>query len=527
MAETIAPTSHVCPSRFVEDPQVILARCNWMREEKVGVSPFNMGVVHVLATLISGPCLPTRSGAHTKPAGYCNPTGDGPCGACATCSTCGCGRTPLNEKTLARLWMMEPSDAISVGCAELESYSLPALIRDQLEDDGWAADGKHSSGQSHVSMEVRRTLSAMVRRGVFGHVARVKRSGERADFSDFCPMRLDKCGAHKGFFRPNGTAPGARLPAFLQGTEARDTAEPMVQGDDNQHPVKSMRLLLGLHSRPSSRRAQMLEIARALGLRAELASNDLGDFLEKAKELQEGFVVTTKKEVDRERQAGETRSHRSGTTSRRRPPVVLHPKGPAAAARASAAAETPDQSHAGGPAPVAASRPAVGPTEGLEARATAQRICDMTLAQSAPAERVLQHCVTSSLTGEQADKDRACFAATLADLAVSRQLATQLVQPLQPLVVQPPVAPTPTSSASSGSASVASASVASASVASASAAATGPAAASTVPTVGEDGRSGGAARSGDEALGYSPPGTAPGNPRKRLRSKSPESPKPA
>ena len=29
MAETIAPTSHVCPSRFVEDPQVILARCNW------------------------------------------------------------------------------------------------------------------------------------------------------------------------------------------------------------------------------------------------------------------------------------------------------------------------------------------------------------------------------------------------------------------------------------------------------------------------------------------------------------------
>ena len=146
----------------------------------------------------------------------------------------------------------------------------------------------------------------------------------------------------------------------------------------------------------------------------------------------------------------------------------------------------------------------------------------MTLAQSAPAERVLQHCVTSSLTGEQADKDRACFAATLADLAVSRQLATQLVQPLQPLVVQPPVAPTPTSSASSGSASGGSASVASAS-----AAATGPAAASTVPTVGEDGRSGGAARSGDEALGYSPPGTAPGNPRKRLRSKSPESPKPA
>ena len=103
MAETIAPTSHVCPSRFVEDPQVILARCNWMREEKVGVSLFNMGVVHVLATLISGPCLPTRSGAHTKPAGYCNPTGDGPCGACATCSTCGCGRTPLNEKTIARL----------------------------------------------------------------------------------------------------------------------------------------------------------------------------------------------------------------------------------------------------------------------------------------------------------------------------------------------------------------------------------------------------------------------------------------
>ena len=61
MAETIAPASHVCPSRFVEDPQVILARCNWMREEKVGVSPFNMGVVHVLATLISGPCLASAS----------------------------------------------------------------------------------------------------------------------------------------------------------------------------------------------------------------------------------------------------------------------------------------------------------------------------------------------------------------------------------------------------------------------------------------------------------------------------------